>query len=395
MSGRIGLNVLGGGFSNETLARFIIDELRPRSVVVINEAKLAAMLVGSVERVLFRMKDTTGIKNDDSAYDKHDPVEFIDALNALAPHGCWLYAGNEFGSSSLIAQNNWNLAAVHHAHRLGRKVGIQAQYTHHFEQGAAGWATQRASIVEADALLPHIYYYPTVEAELALPRSGFSVLSDIRGLYPDKPLVISEFAYYHQRDARRGPNGVLDDDRTASDIEAAAGYCALFDADLCPFVVAQPGTEWETFNLINRTAVLRRFAAYNRSKPVGDTSGFGQKLTGGVMTLLGGATGVNFRSQPNGSAPLAGSSFKGREAVSYWSQSAGGWWKVERGGVVGYVSAQWAAPTGGTAESDDPLPPVPIPPVPEWDPTPEQRKLLAEYFRALGDLIEFGVTQTT
>src|SRR5690554_3985374 len=131
----IGMNIRGGGFSNENVAHWIITELKPRSVIVINEAKLAAMLVGQVERVIFRMKDTTGIKDDDSAYTNHSPITFVDALHTLAPAGCWLYLGNEFGSDNLPQQDAWTYEAVQRCVHHKRKPAVHAQYTHHYLQG--------------------------------------------------------------------------------------------------------------------------------------------------------------------------------------------------------------------------------------------------------------------
>lgn len=408
--GTIGVNILGGGFSNEGLAAYIIQDLKPRSVVVINEEKLAAMLVRHVERVLFRMKDTSGIKDDDSAYGKHDPVVFIDALHALAPAGCWLYAGNEFGSSNLAAQDEWNYQAAIHAHKLGRKIGIQAQYTQHFLQGEAGWASQRRSIEIADAVLPHCYYMESIEFELQRrPRHGFMVLDEIRSVYGDAlPIIVTEFGYAHEDNPRRGFEGILSEDRYAEDTEKAARYCQERGADLLVYLMAQPGTEWETFNVREKERYKQRIATFNRRSPVtqtptvnwSDNVGQGEQYR---ILKVDGSTTTPIRVRADGGTSFADvGRFVVGDVITIYdgdvkTDARYTWKRAQResDGLKGWIAVNLLTLEALEVEPVDPHPPISVP-LPEWDPSGRvSRAELAAWFRAMADLVEFGIVQTS
>jgi hypothetical protein len=391
----IGLNIRGGGFSNEIVASYVLNELKPRSTLVINESKLAAMLVGGVPRLIYRMKDTSGVKDDDGAFSKHSAVTFADALHHLAPPGAWLYGGNEFGSDRLREQDEWSLRFVERCAFHGRKPLIHNNYMQHPLQGAFGWQQLRASteaaIQAGGGVGPHLYYYGTIGQERERrPRNSFMVLDELRHTFGgDLPIILTEFGYAEGYDPHAGYKGRISEERYADDTAQAANICRQFDADLLVYLVSEPNTEWEAFNVHEAEVYKRRIAEFNRSIPVTQTNWQPRRI---VPT---GNFNVNIRASASATAPIvgrvpAGGVVADLDTNTEWS---GEWHRVRLNGVIGFVSAAFV-----TVERI-PDPPAQTPvfsdlPVAELLGTPELRRQHAQLLRLYADYVEHGAQET-
>jgi hypothetical protein len=340
MVGYLGLNVRGGGLSNDNVAAFV-HQLQPRATLVINESKLAAMLVGSVPRTIFRMKGNAGIIDDDMAFEKHNPILFADALHALAPVGCWLYGGNEFGSEQLDRQNDWTLRFVERCAQLGRKPLVHNNAMQHPSSGVAGWNKLKSSSEAArqagGGVGPHIYYYPTIATEYQRrPRHSFMVLDELRQVFgADLSIVISEFGYAEGYDPHKGYQGFLPEEDYALEHERLAEIARQYDADMLTFGVFEPQTEWQSFNIWDDDTWLKpHIVAVNQRIPV---------VSGGDMVLVrkpGVTYALNIRSAPILADNIVGSVAPTEQVILLEANVTQGWVKIRKSATVGFVSLQ-------------------------------------------------------
>lgn len=228
-TGALGLNILGQGISAENVVAYA-QHIQPRTCVVIDEWKLAAQLLPIVPRVIFRLSD------DDNAHTRFNPVEFADTLNHVAPAGCWLYGGNEPGSSDLQTLNDWTIAFANRCKQLGRKPVIFNNFVWHPSQGRAGWQTLKPAVMAAKAALGsvgvHIYFDETIDAS----AGAFAVLADLRAVCGADTFVdVTEYG-------------------CAVDYDAYKGYQTVYSADAhqqqCAIGIRRYGgynTDWQMF----------------------------------------------------------------------------------------------------------------------------------------------------
>lgn len=341
MTGYLGVNIRGGGLSNENVATFV-EQLTPRAALVINEAKLAAMLVGFVPRTIFRMKGNAGILDDDMAFDKHSPVLFAEALHNLAPPGCWVYGGNEFGSEQLEKQNDWTLRFVERCVQLGRKPLVHNQSLQHPLSGRTGWQILKSSAEAAQqaggGIGPHVYYYPFIGHEWERqPRNSFMVLDEVRDVFGvDMPLVISEFGYAEGYDPYKGYHGFLPEEDYADEHERLASIAQKYDADFLTYGIFPPGTEWENFNIWLADAWLKpRMVLMNQlvEVPMGVNDMVYVRKPDVTYSL-------NIRATPSVAAEIVGSVAPTELVILLEANVDQGWVKIRRSNLVGYVSLQ-------------------------------------------------------
>lgn len=369
--GPIGKNQRGGGYSNEKAAQFIVNELYPRSNLVINEIKLASMLVTQIQRCIFRMKGP-GIMDDDHAYAKHKAPDFANAIFTMAPAGCWHYIGNEFGSDNIADQDQWTLECIDRGAELMFTAKrpfiplVHNNFTQHFLQRLNGWKQCKRSIEAAfkmgGGIGTHVYASGTVKKELNRGHNGFDAIDYIRQLYGGEiPIIITELNIIKDDDPYAGPKSFMSADQCADEIEAAMQVLRPYNVDVLIFGEFEPNTEWEPFNTRqdpNDQWALdfnRRMAEFNRRNPVAD---YGSRTVGGTIELINGASGVNLREFPVSGTVIT--TLRGGEQLdAYYPKSDAGWWQVEYRGKLGYASANFVKIVATAPPVVDELPPFP------------------------------------
>lgn len=131
--------------------------------VVLDDPKEIGPLQAAGCTVIFRRT------SDDHAYEKYDPVAFVQMLHALAPAGAWLHLGNEPGRGNLPKLNTWTLAALTECRRLGR-VGVAFNFSTG-EPEEVEWALLNPCldyiVATGQWVGLHEYYLNTIEQGIA------------------------------------------------------------------------------------------------------------------------------------------------------------------------------------------------------------------------------------
>lgn len=115
----VGMNIQGDQGENEAHIVSVVERLNPHAVVVINNRKLAIQLMSKTDLLIYRIK--TDQWNDDDA-DGYDARAFARALNAEAPPGALLYAGNEQGAHQGLV--TWTDTFMDECEKMGRRACI-------------------------------------------------------------------------------------------------------------------------------------------------------------------------------------------------------------------------------------------------------------------------------
>lgn len=123
MSGVLGLNIVGDRGYPDDLVLALIQKLNSAYCVVINNAMLATK-AQHFTTVIYRRKLSLGedSNNDDSAHMHSDPISFLHDRHTETPPGALLYLTNEPGRGTLKQLNDWTLACMEEAEKLGRQV---------------------------------------------------------------------------------------------------------------------------------------------------------------------------------------------------------------------------------------------------------------------------------
>lgn len=341
----------------------------------------------------------SGKDNDDDVQDTFENAAgFVDYLNSLAPTGAALYLGNEpKGNWGKLAV--WTIAALNRCDQLGR-VGVALNLSYGNPEPEV-WRGELKPVLDRLANTKHIlglheYWTPGTLG------NGYWTNRWVGNIPYSVKVAITEL-------------GALGWNEDRTDLNARKGWRLLpnypankYAAEIRVVIDAylkQPNfigacifSAGNWHGCETGKDLYDELEAYKVGVTMPETTpplpaGYGTKLVNGTMTLMN-ATAVNFRKLPSASAAVAGTSFKGGESVNYWSQSSAGWWKVERGGVIGYVSAEYAKPVDGVVDDVDPFPPVTIP-LPELDLSENERRNSAIALRWLADLVETGVIKTS
>ena len=109
--------------SNDNIAAYT-RQLNPHTCVVINNNKLAAMLLAQGINVIYRHKSDQPNGNDDDGHLRYDPIQFVMKRNLEAPPGAIIHLTNEPGTGDLDKLNKWTLDAMKYCDLIGRKACI-------------------------------------------------------------------------------------------------------------------------------------------------------------------------------------------------------------------------------------------------------------------------------
>lgn len=121
MNGLFGLHIEGNTGAGREEPTAYANRLRGAYATVVNDPEQARLLMALGVTVFYRVK--TDDWNDDHAHlNIHNPAAFARHLHEQAPAGAVLYSCNEPGNGDLVKLNDWHIAFIDEAERLGRKV---------------------------------------------------------------------------------------------------------------------------------------------------------------------------------------------------------------------------------------------------------------------------------
>lgn len=275
MVGRIGDFQIGGGYSNESAADYTLNQLKPRTALVVNEEKQAAILLSGVPRVIFRSKGE-GFWDDDRWFTSNDPEHTAVEMDRRAPKGCYLYVGNEWGSQKLEQQDDWTYAFVMKAKSLNRKCSVHNNAVQHPLGGRSDIRKLRRSTLAAiDAggfVGTHFYYFPDLITESNRRDSSgrlwnaFTVIDAWIAELGNIPMVFTEFGMAWNYDPHDGQFNHISENVFFQHTRQIAEHYP--EIDILPYARVRPGTEWEPFNWMNKETYKSNIAQWNRSNPV-------------------------------------------------------------------------------------------------------------------------------
>lgn len=335
-----GINANGQGISSHLITEFA-RALQARSTLIINESKAAADALTVCPNVIFRMKDTTGLMDDDHAHEKHDPAAFVDLLHRLAPEGAGLYLGNEPGSGNLSKLNEWTLRAVDRCVAYGRRpYSFNFEVTHP-RGGANDWRKLRpAALTTVQAggeVCIHIYINRTV----AQSAEAFQVVNECRDALGDVPICVTEYGIAINYDPYVGWMGQMSQEAVIE--QGVLGLRKVNDPtiDFLWFIFGR----WDanpSFAITHAETIQQGMMNYNRS--AGMAFDWGAQLSNQRVKLVNAAS-VNFRNAPSKSGAVI-ASLKGGEVVRRWTNTLAAdgerWWKMQLAdGRTGYASSQY------------------------------------------------------
>lgn len=360
MPGNAGFNATPQGLSGDNLLGYLLNDVQIQTATIINEAKVAEALGARIPGCVYRLKGA-GF-NDDSAYSNFDPVAFANTLHALAPPGCWLYGGNEFGSANLGKQDDWTNRFVERCAQLPdplsptkhRRPMVHNQFTQHPESGIVGWQQLKSSTLAAmqagGGVGPHCYWRTTPAGERAVTgRNAFMAFDELRQIHGEALIIFStEFAY--DRSFGEGYVGRLSDENYAAQcLEAAQLAWDEWRVFVHFYGLFPPGSEWDRkgFNLWFNETIKPKLAAWNRSRDMGfqtmvqwQTIDWGTQKQG-IARI---AQTINIRALPDENSADVGDLHDG-DVVTYFSspyQATTGqkylWYKLLVGNVEQFVA---------------------------------------------------------
>lgn len=256
----LGLNILGDRGLSESRLVQTARNLNARYHLVMNNPSLAAALVQTGARVIYRHW-----QNDDNAHRRTDPRERARLLHQLAPPGCLLYLGNEPDRNDLPRLNEWTIVALDECERLGRKgvilnfaTGNPEPYDWHALTGCLERAWRGGHILGL-----HQYFDRTVAVSypwhIGRERDVYAV-SGAR----TPAIVITELGCAVYYDPYAGYRAALTSDVYGAQLAQAANIYLSQGIYACVFAECQPDDpQWGTFDPTER--VLELMAAHNRS----------------------------------------------------------------------------------------------------------------------------------
>lgn len=258
----LGLNILGDrGLSNDNVAAYARD-LNPHTCVVINNNKLAAMLLAQGVKVIYRHKSDQPNGNDDDAHLRYNPIDFVNKRNLEAPPGAIIHLTNEPGTGDINKLNQWTLEAMKHCDTIGRKACILNFATgnpqpHH-------WDMLRDSLTHA-ALHGHIighhdYFDVTVDRSLKYHVGRcLPAVAKYGGQW-----AITELGCAVNLHPERGWQGALSEEAYAIELWRAAQIYWLMDIPVCIYSYGP----WHNFSIDGASTLKRRLVEYNTRMPI-------------------------------------------------------------------------------------------------------------------------------
>lgn len=266
MSNVIGLNIMGDrGMSNDNVAAYH-QRLQAHTSVIVNNNKLAAMLMAQGTVVIYRHKSDQPNGNDDDAHLRYSPVEFVNKRNLEAPPGAIISLTNEPGTGDISQLNKWTLAAMQHCDTIGRKACILNFATgnpqpHHWEmlRPALEYAVQNNHIIGH-----HDYFDITVDRSLKYHVGRcLPAVAKFGGKW-----AITELGCAVGMHPERGWTTALSQEAYSLELFRAAQIYWLHDIPVCVYSYGP----WHNFGIENAELLKSRLAEYNARMPISATA---------------------------------------------------------------------------------------------------------------------------
>lgn len=261
----IGLNILGDrGMSNDNIAAYT-RQLKPHTCVVINNNKLAAMLLSQGITVIYRHKSDQPNGNDDDAL-KYDPIQFVMKRNLEAHPGAIIHLTNEPGTLELSKLNDWTLQAMRYCDLIGRKACILNLATgnpekHHWEilMPSLVYAADNGHIIGH-----HDYFDLTVDRSLKYHVGrAIPIMGKVGGKW-----AITELGCAVGYHPERGWQGGLSQEAYSLEILRAAQIYWLHNVPVCVYSYGS----WHNFGIEDASLLKMRLIEYSNRLPVEDPS---------------------------------------------------------------------------------------------------------------------------
>jgi len=327
MSGVLGLNIRGQGMSAENVVAYQ-RRLKAHTHLVLDEPKLAALLVSECMRVIYRRSD------DDHAHTKFNPVLFVRDLHAAAPAGCYLSLGNEPGRGSLGALADWTDKALRECERLGRKAVI-----FNFETGNPNpddWNTLAPVLDYArrggHLLGLHAYFDGKVEDQYKGVPNTLVPLSRFGAACPE--IVITELGAAIRMDPHIGYGGYISSEAYAAEL----AKCAQIYSALGIAVNVYMYGVWHNFGIQDDEVVKNALILSNERYQVKEIS---VEFRSGIVESMSGSY-ANVRAGYTTRSPVVGKLVVGAAVVyrpTDIKQDGYTWLQIDQP-VRGYVAAE-------------------------------------------------------
>jgi hypothetical protein len=338
-----------------------------------------------------------GKDNDDDVQVTYpDAAGFVDYLHARAPDGAALSLGNEPGGN-LAVLAAWTISALNRCDELGR-IGVALNLSYGNPE-PGDWTGALKPVLDRLANTHHILGLHEYWSPGTLGK-GYWTSRWVGHIPRSVRVAITELGALGWNDQRTDLNARKGWRKL--DNYPASAYATDLKAVIDDYLTQPNFVGACIFSAGNWNGcetgedLYDELEKYEASIPMPDTPDYGTPMLNGTMTLLGDTKGVNFRKTPSAGGTFLGVTFRGGEKVSYGSKAWEGWWQVMyNDGVLGYVSATYAQPTGGQVDDADPHPPVELPELTFDLEERVNRTDLATFLRALADVIEHGVIQTS
>lgn len=335
----IGINVLQGSSPENALAW--VKATKPRYCVVINEPSIAARLQAHTQ-VVYRVKSAS---DDDHALD-YDPVTFVHRRHLEAPPGALIALSNEPGRGSLASLNDWTLDALKACNAIGRRAVAINMQTGNPEP--ADWIQLRECMAFArkhnHILGLHEYFWPTPIAARPWHIGRYVFARQVLG--KDCPeILITELGYAHNGDAYRGYRDYLSASDYAAHLVTIGGwYRADGILGACVFAYGSL-PPWESFDIAGQPGITQAIALFNAQGggKVALTWNYGAPVEGAAIQTT---APLNVRKEADTSAAILTTVSSG-DVVTYWqnvsptANDGHQWWKIQKGGVTGFIAATY------------------------------------------------------
>lgn len=338
----IGINSLQGTSPENVLAW--VQATKPRYVVVINEPNTAALLQPHTQ-VIYRHKSNGS--DDDHALDE-DPQLFVWRRHLEAPPGAMLALSNEPGRGNLATLNKWTIEALKACNALARRAVAINMQTGNPEP--ADWHLLRECIAFAKAgghlLGLHEYWTGKPADNVPWHIGRYRFARDVLG-NDCPPILITELGYAHNFDAYKGWKDYIS-------AEAYAAYlveCGKWYRDdgvlgACTFAFGS-SPPWSSFDIAGQPGITQAIALFNAQGggKVALTWNYGAPVEGADIQTT---APLNVRKEADTSAAILTTVSSG-DVVTYWqnvsptANDGHQWWKIQKGGVTGFIAATYVA----------------------------------------------------